>query len=338
MSPSKEELQELIHLCSVNRFVKPENIDINDLESCVTELFTSLMVVRKQAFKNEFTKLSAYNWMVERNKTAYDLAMNILFEDDYNPKPYINKAMKKHRRMFKKKAYKKNVINRLRSNLVQLGFRAQRKEQLLGHLAKCFMEFLHSSNELREPGEFKKDISQAIEALERSKKCYQKLEKYKDLMYGYAPFNDLEYIDSKLTMLKRLEDKYIFPAKKTNKQYPVRIFIIYILRYFISEHTRLKDNEILRIDFKDSFELKYVLAFIDVLLGFDCFEPSQTPNNVNVRKIINDELDRRHLCLSLKREAWLSSMVGQSIFCYADGQLVKIVENFQDKEDLILPT
>ena len=103
MSFSKEEFQKLIDLCNVNRFVKPEKIDINDIESYVTNSFTSLMTVRKQAFKNDFAKLPVYIWMVEKNETAYDQAMNILFKDDYNPKPYVKEAMDTHRRMFEKR-------------------------------------------------------------------------------------------------------------------------------------------------------------------------------------------------------------------------------------------
>lgn len=193
------------------------------------------------------------------------------------------------------------------------------------------MEFLYPSKELC-PADFKDELNDAIIALEKSKKCYQKLEKYKGIMYGYSPFNDLEHMNSKLATLKKLEDNYIFPTKKTNKQYPVRIFIMYFLSYFISGNTSLKDNEVVRDDFNEFFEFKDVHEVINPILSFICFDSFHIPNDSNVRKIINDELDRRHLCLTLKHDTAVSRMIGQQVLVYSKDELVDVIENYNGEK------
>lgn len=110
MNPTKEEFQQLIELCKVNRFTMPHmdiediaGMDRDDLDDYIKDSIILLMNSRKQAFKSEYTKLPAYVWMSTGNKTHYDLVIDYLFQDDYDSEPYIKEAETFHRRNFKKK-------------------------------------------------------------------------------------------------------------------------------------------------------------------------------------------------------------------------------------------
>lgn len=303
MFPSKKEFQELIDLCNVDRFIEPE-IDINDANHYVTNSFSSLMSCRKRAYKDDFVKLPAYLWIAQKNKTSYDRAMNIFFENDYDIKvyaDYADRVLKKHRRRLENKALLELSFNRLRAETRFLAKKMQQKEKMLEHIAKCFMNFFHSSEEIT-PAEFKQDIKDAIKALEVTKKCYQKLEKYNDIFYGYKISKQHDFIEYHLTALKGLEKEYIFPSKKINEQYDARMFIVSILRYFLTENMLTKERE------NSVIEFKYVLGFIMNLMNFNFFENPIT--EVNVRKIINDEIDRKFRAESVDKSKNIKSSEG----------------------------
>ncbi len=78
-----------------------------------------------------------------------------------------------------------------------------------------------------------------------------------------------------MTTLKSFEKEYIFPAKKINEQYEIRMFVVMLIRPLLMENRPTKD----------------VFASVMELISFDCFENPIT--EVNVRKIINEENDRR---------------------------------------------
>ncbi|MBL1266086.1 hypothetical protein [Candidatus Methylomicrobium oryzae] len=210
--------------------------------------------------------------------------MNIFFENDYDVKVYANRVLEKHSRRLENKASLKLSFDRLRAETRFLAKRMQQKEEMLAHISKCFMNFFHSSEEIT-PAEFKQDIKDTIKALEVSKKCYQKLQKYNDIFYGYKISKQHDFIEYHLTALKGLEEEYIFPSKKINEQYNARMFITSILRYFLTEKMLTKERENSVIEFKD------ILGFIMNLMNFDSFENPIT--EANVRKIINDEIDRK---------------------------------------------
>ncbi len=274
MFPSEEDFQQLIDICNVNRFISPE-IDMNDVENSVINSLSLFMTLRQRVFKDNFKVLPAFIWMSQKNSAGYNKAMDCLFKNDYDAKTYTDKVLGSYRNRLENGALFRLAVERLGYAVVHAANDVQKKEKYLGHIAGCFMSFLYPSKKLT-PAEFKQDIRAGIEALEKSKECFHKLQKYEEIFYGYKLSKQHDFIEYHLTTLKSFEEGYIFPAKKINEQYATRMFIVNLIRPLLMENRPTKD----------------VLEFIMELMSFDCFENPIT--EVNVRKIINGEKDRKN--------------------------------------------
>jgi len=279
--PEKEEFERLIDFCSTNRLSIPI-INMNDIENSIYISLSGLMEARKKAFK-EMELFPAYQWAAVHNGAIFNRAISILHHDS-DEKAQLIRVIKviisQHNGRVKTKTSKATQKEKLKSHISNVALYFQRKEATISHVMSCLMAYLYpTANYL--PSDFKKEINKTIKELEKARDSERKLTKYRNLFYLIDIPDDT--LQEKINLYSAIRDNGIFPVQKVNDKHKVRMFIIALTQKYINDGKLSKEDSL--------YSFIDILKFNVQLLGLDCF-PVNPMEEINIRKAINQELDR----------------------------------------------